>query len=93
MGRAYTSNGKRISSMTHARRGHECEFCGRTVFGNGGQVSHGRGHVRRGEAVEVVKHYPTDPPTSMRMFLAPDDLIVERRLANGFVRVVDGREV
>lgn len=73
---AYTSDGRRRSSMTHATRGHECELCGRVVFGNGGEVSHGRRHVRRGEAVELVKHYETYPPMSNRVFLAPDD---ERR--------------
>jgi hypothetical protein len=73
---AYTSSGKRRSSMTHATRGHECEICGRVVFGNGGEVSHGRGHVRRGEAVELVKHYAIYPPMSSRLFLSPAD---ERR--------------
>lgn len=69
----YTSNGKRLSAMTHARRGHECGVCGRVVFGNGGEVSHGRGHVRRGEAVELVKHYPGYPPRCNRVFMVPED--------------------
>jgi hypothetical protein len=30
----YTNNGKRRSSMTHAKYGHKCE-CGKVVFGNG----------------------------------------------------------
>jgi hypothetical protein len=69
----YTSNGKRLSAMTHASRGHECGICGKVVFGNGGEASHGRGHVRRGEAVELVKHYQSYPPMVGRVFLAPED--------------------
>ena len=70
--------------MTHATRGHTCELCGQTVFGNGGQVSHGRKHVRLGEAVELLKEYPTYPPTSMRVFLAPADPRVAEMRARGF---------
>lgn len=84
MSRQYTSDGRRISSMTHARRGHECSLCGRTVFGNGGKVSHGRSHVKRGEAVELLKEYGTYPPNSTREFFAPDDPTVGRWLAKGF---------
>lgn len=84
MSRGYTSNGKRLSAMTHASRGHECELCGRVVFGNGGQVSHGRGHVRRGEAVELVKHYAHPDLTPMRVFLPPDDERVAEYHARGF---------
>lgn len=69
----YTSNGKRLSAMTHASRAHKCGICGKTVFGNGGQASHGRAHARRGEAVELVKHYASYPPMSDRVFLAPED--------------------
>lgn len=83
MSRGYRSDGKRLSAMTHATRGHDCELCGRTVFGNGGQVSHGRGHVRRGEAVELVKHYGY-PVGSHRVFLAPDDERVTDFRARGF---------
>lgn len=79
------ADGRRRSSMTHARRGHKCSLCERVAFGNGGQVSHGRGHVRRGEAVELVKWY--DWQTSSRMFLAPDDERIPGMLANGFQRV------
>lgn len=87
MSYAYTADGKRRSSMTHARRGHECSLCGRVVFGNGGQVSHGRGHVKRGEAVELVKHFGTYPPLSSRLFLAPTDEKIARFLGEGFERV------
>ena len=90
MSGAYTSDGRRRSSMTHTRRGHRCELCERTVFGNGGQVAHGRGHVRRGEAVELVKHYGTYPPISTRFFLTPDDERVARYLAEGFEQVESG---
>jgi len=41
-------------STVHARRVKACTICGRPQHGNGGAVSHGRGHVRRGEAVELV---------------------------------------
>jgi hypothetical protein len=87
MTRGYTSDGRRISSMTHARRGKDCEFCGKRVYGNGGQVSHARGHVRRGEAVELLKEYDTWPPTSSRLFLTPDDARVQAYIARDFHKV------
>lgn len=87
MGGAYTADGRRRSSMTHAHRGHPCSVCGRIVFGNGGQVSHGRGHVRRGEAIELVKHYPVYPPMTTRLFLAIDDERVRRFLGEGFEEI------
>lgn len=89
MSKAYTADGKRRSSMTHARRGHECSICGRTVFGNGGRVAHGRGHVRRGEAVELVKDYADQSP--LRLFLPPGDKRVAGMIAQGFTEVVDAR--
>ena len=70
--------------MTHSTRGHECELCGRTMFGNGGKVSHGRSHVRKGEAVELVKEYPIYPPMTTRLFLRPTDDLA-RFLSEGFV--------
>ncbi len=36
---AYTANGKRKSSMTHATRTHTC-MCGKVCRGNGGWSSH-----------------------------------------------------
>lgn len=84
MSSRYTADGRRISSMTHARRGHTCDLCGRTVYGNGGQVSHGRGHVRKGEAVELVKDFGFGG--IMRMFLAPDNPRVPEYEAAGYVR-------
>lgn len=87
MSSRYTSNGKRRSSMTHARRGHKCPFCDTIAYGNGGEVSHGRAHVRRGEAVELIKHYETYPPMSNRVFFAPDDSHVEEFIANGYEKV------
>ena len=88
MSSAYTADGRRRSSMTHARRGHPCDLCDKTVFGNGGKVSHGRSHVRRGEAIELLKEYPTWPPMSTREFFAPDDPKVAQWLADGF-RIVE----
>jgi hypothetical protein len=73
--------------MTHARRGHPCAFCERVVFGNGGEVAHGRSHVRRGEAVELVKHYGGYPPLLSRLFLATDDGLIAEMLAEGFEQV------
>lgn len=70
MSRGYTSDGRRLSSMTHATRGHTCPICGRIAYGNGGEVSHGRAHVRRGEAVELFKETEY---TSNRVFLATGD--------------------
>lgn len=87
MSKAYTADGKRQSSMTHATRGHECQFCGRVSFGNGGKVAHARSHVRRNEAVELVKQYATYPPMATRLFVAPDDPAVQRALDDGFVSV------
>lgn len=83
MSGAYTSDGRRRSSMTHARRGHTCDICGKVVFGNGGQVAHGRGHVRRGEAVELLKEYASYPPMSNRVFLAPGDENIGKFIERG----------
>lgn len=83
---AYDAAGKRNSSKTHARRGHPCSLCDEIPFGNGGWVSHGRKHVRRGEAVELVKYYGYGLSSS-RMFLAPDDPKIPGLLAGGSERV------
>jgi hypothetical protein len=83
MSRTHTSDGRRLSSMTHARRAHTCELCGHVGFGNGAETSHGRAHVRRGEAVELVKYY--GPPVGTgRVFLAPDDPRVAEFHARGY---------
>lgn len=42
MSKSYTADGKRRSSMTHARRAYTCAGCGRVVYGNGGRSSHQR---------------------------------------------------
>lgn len=87
MSGAYTADGRRKSSMAHAKHGHKCEFCDRTVFGNGGKISHARSHVARGEAVEMVKAYPTYPPIVSRIFVAAGDSETIGRLADsGFER-------
>lgn len=88
MSNRYTADGRRRSSMTHATRGHECELCGFTAFGNGGEVSHGRAHVRRGEAIELLKEYDSYPPTSNRVFFAKGDPNIDKFLAKGY-EVVD----
>ena len=41
MSKGYTSDGKRISASTHARRSWTC-CCGKVVSGNGGRSSHQR---------------------------------------------------
>jgi hypothetical protein len=87
MSKAHTSNGKRLSSMTHAKRWHECQFCGRVSFGNGGKVAHARSHVRKDEAVELVKYWATYPPMTSRLFLSPNDPDVSRLLKEGFVSI------
>lgn len=88
MSRTHTADGRRLSSMTHARRGHTCDLpgCDRVSFGNGGQVSHGRGHVRKGEAVELVKYYEFPGMSPSRFFLAPADPQVAEMLARGFTQ-------
>jgi hypothetical protein len=83
---AYTAGGKRRSSQTHARIGHDCDFCGGRVFGNGGAVAHGRKHVRAGEAVELVKWHSTMASPS-RVFVAPDSEEHRRFLEMGFEAV------
>ena len=90
MSGAYDGAGKRISSKTHARRGHQCPFCARTVFGNGGQVSHARSHVTRGEAVEMLKEYATYPPITSRLFLASDDPRIHQMLSEGYTLIDAG---
>lgn len=87
MSRGYTSNGKRLSSMTHASRSHTCELCGHVGFGNGAEAAHGRAHVRRGEAVELRKVYATHPPMSNRVFLSPDDARISDWLSQGYEKV------
>ena len=86
MSARYTADGRRKSSMVHATRGHECAFCDVVAFGNGGTVAHSRAHVRRGEAVELVKHYDGFAGCS-RLFLAVGDERIERYLSDGFERV------
>lgn len=87
MSSRYTADGKRRSSQTHARRSHPCSLCDASPSGNGGVVAHGRGHVRRGEAVELVKHFGTYPPMSNRVFLAVDDPGIPDWLARGYEKV------
>jgi hypothetical protein len=59
MSRAYTSDGKRRSSQTHARRVRTCA-CGRKLRGNGGWSSHLRacylGQMAK-RSVEFAAHY------------------------------------
>lgn len=83
----YNNAGKNVSAAVHASRGHQCSFCEKVSFGNGGQVAHARSHVRKGEAVELLKEYPVWPPMSSRLFLAPDDEKVQEYLDKGFVRI------
>jgi len=70
--------------MTHAKRGHKCEFCDQVSFGNGGKIAHARSHVRRSEAVELVKQYATYPPMSSRLYFTPGDAEIQRALDRGF---------
>jgi hypothetical protein len=85
--KGYTSDGRRISSMTHARRSHTCDLCGHVGWGNGSEAAHGRAHVRRGEAVELVKEYEYPGMAPSRVFLPPDDPRVAEYLDRGFEKV------
>ncbi len=82
-------SGKRgDSAARHAGRGHECNLCGRVAFGNGGSVAHGRAHVRRGEAMELLQEYATYPPTSTRLFVDKgDEARIARLKSEGFHEV------
>lgn len=61
MSKAYTNDGKRRSSQTHARRTHECPVCQEKLRGNGAWSSHKRMHVRVGTAPESwIRRYPAD---------------------------------
>ena len=73
MSSRYTADGRRISSMTHAKRSHTCDLCGHVGFGNGSEASHGRAHVRRGEAVEMVREYAMVGVSPSRIFVDPAD--------------------
>lgn len=89
----YTADGRRRSSMTHATRSQECDLpnCAFKAYGNGGVVSHGRGHVRRGEAVELVKGHTADGyayDSPVRVFLPVNDTDqIAELLARGFEQV------
>lgn len=86
MSSRYTADGKRLSSMTHARRCHPCEFCDRAPFGNGGMVAHARSHVRSGQAVELVIEYPYTGTS--RIFLPSADTDrIRRFIDDGYVIV------
>lgn len=81
----YTTNGKRISSMTHAKRSRTCDLCGHVGFGNGAETAHGRSHVRRGEAVELVRHYAMVGVAPSRLFLPPGDPRIADARSRGYV--------
>jgi hypothetical protein len=81
---AYDAAGKRNSSKTHARRGHACEFCEHTSFGNGGKVAHARKHVRSGEAVELVKWYATEAAPGRVFLAAADETRISEWHARGY---------
>ena len=80
------ADGRRRSSMTHAGRGHQCGICPAYVYGNGGVVSHGRAHVRRGEAVELAKHYGPGVGDS-RFFLPTGDPRIAGLVDKGYEQV------
>lgn len=78
------SDARRRAARVHAGRSEECGFCGRRVFGNGGKVAHARSHVRRGEAVELVRFFDLVTGTG-RIFLRTDDAErIERFIASGY---------
>lgn len=89
MSSRYTADGRRRSAMVHATRSHTCGLCGKVGNWNGFESSHGRAHVRRGEAVELVKWYPMYPPMVSRFFLRPDDERIAKYEAEGFKVIRD----
>jgi len=59
MSKGYTSNGKRIASMGHARHAWVCRQCRRLIRGNGGKSSHRAWHEKRGDRAHLVAaHMP-----------------------------------
>ncbi len=71
MSSRYTADGKRKSSMTHARRVYVCLACGKKLRGNGARSSHTAMHERKGEeayaadifsdqAMEAYKRFQND---------------------------------
>jgi hypothetical protein len=71
--------------MTHASRQHTCELCGQVGNGNGFRAAHGRAHVRRGEAVELVRHYGMVGVSPSRLFIdATDRVKIADLEARGF---------
>ena len=88
---AYTADGKRRSSQTHARRNYLCDVCGVYSSGNGGTVAHARSHVRSGEVVELVKWHSM-LPSPTRVFLPVDEVDrIAAFAADGFEK--HGKEV
>ena len=87
MSKLYTADGKRRSSMTHARRSWTCD-CGRVVWGNGGKSSHQRACRTWAEA-ELVRlnrllaNYMDEPvlTDAMRRWSVERDLLRERLAA------------
>ena len=65
MSTAYTINGKRRSSMTHARRTYTC-VCGKECSGNGGWSSHKRACVTLAEKHKEQRDWCTDPDNCRR---------------------------
>lgn len=64
------------------RRGWPCGICPAIIYGNAGQVAHGRAHVRRGDAVELASQH-----AGGRVFLPAGDARIASFLARGFVEV------
>lgn len=75
------------SARVASTRAHTCHICGKVGYGNGFQSSHGRAHVRRGEAVEYAKYYEGQISPS-RIFIATGDTERRNRFkADGFWEV------
>ncbi len=54
--KGYRADGKKLSSMAHAKRRHECKRCGKVIFGNGYQ-NHRRACTARWSAATVEERY------------------------------------
>ena len=69
MSRTHTADGRRRSSMTHARRKHTCDLCGKVTHGNGGHTSHMCKHIREAGLDHM------DYPYVLKAYLVARDIL------------------
>lgn len=83
MSKGYTSDGKRRSSMTHARRKWTC-VCGKDCLGNGGKSSHQRAcraynEARLATTRDRLAKTETDPSYQRGFYVLVDIAAARRR--------------